>query len=103
LDTEQVLNMSPAEQLDLYEKYLWAWKYDGKVALGFMQAAPGKYYRMRSEGKQITSDLVVYSVGSPAWKANPGWRDRGGDITIGSINEYYRKKADDKAQWRSDQ
>jgi len=92
LDTEMVLEMTPAEQLKLYDKYLESWGYDGGVELGFMQAAPGKYYTLRKEGKRISNDLIVYPVGSPAWKVNPGWRERGrGHITIGSINDYYKK------------
>lgn len=93
LDTELVLNMKPEEQLDVYHKYLKAWRYDGSVALGFMQAAPGKFYRLKTNGRPITPDLVVYEKGSRAWEANPGWRGPNGDIIIGSINRYYAENA----------
>jgi len=35
---------------------------------------------------------VVYASGSPEWEQNPGWRpkdDKNGDITVGSIKQYY--------------
>jgi len=96
LDTELVLNMKPEEQLDVYHKYLKAWKYDGSVALGFMQAAPGKFFRLKTNGRPITDELIVYHKGSRAWRANPGWRGPDGNITIGSINSYYQ----DKSAWR---
>jgi len=86
-----VLHMYPHEQLDLYDKYLQAWNYDGSVALGFMQAAPGMFYRLKKRNEEITGDIVVYGKGSRAWKANPAWREtNNGPITVGSINRYYR-------------
>jgi len=93
LNVSKILKMTPAQQLDLYDKYLQLWNYDGTVALGFMQAAPGKFYKLKRQGVDITPDLVVYSKGSRAWRANPGWRLNGdGDATIESINQYYASK-----------
>lgn len=84
--TEQIQNMSAAEQLEVYDQYLGRWDYNGSNHLGVMQAAPA--YASRPE------TYVAYRRGSPAWYANPGWRPAdGGDITVGSINNYYRGQA----------
>ena len=84
--TEQIQNMSAAEQLEVYDQYLGRWNYNGSNHLGVMQAAPA--YASRPE------TYVAYRRGSPAWYANPGWRPAdGGDITVGSINDYYRGQA----------
>lgn len=83
--TEAILEMSPAEQLDLYDKYLSRWDYEGQVSLGVMQAAPAF--------ASATPDTVIYKKGSAAWKQNPGWRPAGGgDITVASIDNYYRRQ-----------
>lgn len=85
VDYDSILDMSPAEQLRAYEKYLDRWNYKGDVSLGVMQGAPA--YRNASK------DTVVYEVGSSAWKQNPGWRSNGnGPITVGSIDDYYRRQ-----------
>lgn len=79
---QDILSMAPAEQLKVYDMYLDKWDYSGKNSLGIMQAAPA--YANASE------DTVVYKKGSKAWEQNPGWRpSSGGDITVGSINNYY--------------
>lgn len=84
--TEQIQNMNAAEQLEVYDQYLGRWNYNGSNHLGVMQAAPA--YASRPE------TYVAYRRGSPAWYANPGWRPaNGGDITVGSINDYYRGQA----------
>lgn len=81
---DEVLNMSPSQQLDLYDRYLERWDYAGQ-GLGIMQAAPGH----RNKG----AEEVIYDVGSRAWEQNPGWRSAGGGaITRASINDYYRKE-----------
>lgn len=81
--TDDILSMEPAEQLRLYDKYLERWNYKGGNSLGIMQAAPA--FANASE------DTVVYKKGSKAWEQNPGWRPKsGGDITVASINAYYR-------------
>ena len=83
--TDQILKMSPAEQLDLYDKYLSRWGYTGDVSLGVMQAAPAF--------ANASPSTIVYEEGSAAWRQNPGWRPRdGGDITVASINNYYRRQ-----------
>lgn len=81
--TEDIVSMEPAEQVRVYEKYLDRWGYNGNVALGIMQAAPA-YANAGLED-------VIYSKGTKAWEQNPGWRPSdGGDITVASINSYYR-------------
>ena len=83
--TGQIQNMNAAEQLEVYDKYLTRWNYNGTNELGIMQAAPAYASRPPS--------AVIYPVGSAAWKQNPGWRSSGdGDITVASINAYYRKQ-----------
>lgn len=78
----EVINMEPAEQLLVYEKYLQRWNYDGDTGLGILQAAPA--YR------DADPDTVIYKKGSKAWEQNKGWRSRGnGDITKRSIEAYY--------------
>lgn len=85
IDYERILDMSPAEQLREYEKYLDRWEYTGSHSLGVLQGAPG--YRNADEG------TVVYEVGSAAWEQNPGWRSgRNGPVTVGSIDAYYRRR-----------
>lgn len=82
--TEQIKNMTPVEQLQLYDKYLETFDYRGGP-LGIMQAAPGYAGRAQS--------TIVYPVGSKAWTQNPGWRPPGGgNITVASINDYYNKQ-----------
>lgn len=84
--TDSIANMTPVQQVQLYEKYLDSFDYDGSNALGIMQAAPA--YANRSNGS------VIYSVGSRAWEQNPGWRDgEGGAITVRSINRYYERQS----------
>lgn len=83
--TSQIQSMSAAEQLQVYDEYLSRWNYTGSNHLGVMQAAP-------AYGSKPDS-FVAYRRGSAAWTQNPGWRPPdGGDITVGSINEYYRKQ-----------
>lgn len=83
--TEEILSMAPAEQAKVYEQYLDFWGYDGSNALGIMQAAPAF--------ANASPETVVYKKGSKAWDQNPGWRTSGdGDITVASINNYYRKQ-----------
>jgi hypothetical protein len=82
--TEEIAAMSPAEQVDLYGRYLEMWDYNPDMSLAILQAAPK--YRNESD------NFVVYKKGSKAWKANPGWRPGDdGDITVGSIKAYYGK------------
>lgn len=83
--TKEILNMSPAEQLKVYDKYLSKWNYSGNNSLGIVQAAPAYANK--------PPNTVVYKKGSKAWKQNPGWvPSDGGDITVASINSYYRNQ-----------
>lgn len=83
--TQAIARMRPVEQLELYDKYLQRWNYNGSVSLGVMQAAPAF--------ANASPDTVVYGKDTAAWRQNPGWRpSNGGDITVASINNYYRKQ-----------
>lgn len=85
-NTDQIYNMSPSQQLEVYDQYLGRWGYSADNHLGIMQAAPA--YASRP------ANSVIYPVGSRAWEQNPGWRPSdGGHITVGSINEYYSGSA----------
>ena len=80
---DRIKSMSPAEQVRLYSRYLENWSYNPQNTLAIMQAAPAL-------GKNTDRSTVVYKKGSKAWEQNPGWRPAdGGDITIGSINDFY--------------
>jgi len=82
---EEIRRMNRVQQLELYDRYLSRWNYSGKVSLGTMQAAPAF--------ANADPDTVVYKKGSKAWQQNPGWRPRdGGDITVASIDNYYRRQ-----------
>jgi hypothetical protein len=87
-----VLKMEPYEQLQLYEAYLDSWNYQGDIALGFMQAAPGKYWKMKKRGGRLNPSDIVYEKDSKAWRMNPAWRDENGKITVQSIRDYYGAK-----------
>lgn len=85
-DVNSIKQMSPAEQVRLYDKYLDRFGYKGDNALGIMQGAPA--YANRS------ANTVVYRTGTKAWEQNPGWRDgSGGPITVASMNRYYERQS----------
>jgi hypothetical protein len=85
-NTDQIAQMSPVQQLNVYDEYLDRWNYNGDNHLGMMQAAPA--YASRSGGS------VIYPVGSAAHTQNPGWRpSNGGHITVQSINDYYNRSS----------
>ena len=81
--TGDIQNMSPTQQLEVYDKYLDAFDYRGGP-LGIMQAAPG----YASKGL----DYEVYAPGTSAYEQNPGWVGADGKITVGSINNYYSEQ-----------
>jgi len=86
---DDILQMPPEDQGELYLKYLKRWGWKPGVPLGLMQAAPSLVRTWDSRSKED----VVYKKGSRAWKANPGWRPTGGgDITVSSIENYYASK-----------
>jgi len=85
VSTEDIMSMSPTEQVELYDKYLQRWNYSGGNRLGIMQAAPAFASKAPEE--------VIYAKGTAAWDQNPGWRELGdGPITVRSINSYYAKR-----------
>ena len=81
--TGDIQNMSPTQQLEVYDKYLDAFDYRGGP-LGIMQAAPG--YASKGLGYE------VYAPGTSAYEQNPGWVGADGKITVGSINNYYSEQ-----------
>lgn len=78
--TGQIQNMSPSQQLAVYDQYLSKNSYSGGK-LGIMQAAPAFANR--------SGNTIVYPIGSKAWQQNPGWRGSDNQITVDSINAYY--------------
>ena len=85
VSTSEILNMSPARQVALYDRYLERWNYNSSNRLGIMQAAPAFADR--------SPDDVIYAKGSKAWEQNPGWRElNDGPITVRSINSYYARQ-----------
>jgi soluble lytic murein transglycosylase-like protein len=92
--TAQIQNMTPAQQLTVYGKYLKQANYKGGP-LGMIQAAPGTYsnlIRQYGTWPAVPRQTEVYSTSSAAWRQNPGWRGPDGLITIGSIETYYNKQ-----------
>ena len=85
VSVDEIRKMSPAQQVELYGKYLDFWDYNPSNSLAIMQAAPALAKRSNPED-------VIYKVGSKEWKANPGWRSgKDGPITLTSINSYYNR------------
>lgn len=79
-----IAQLSPAEQLRVYDKYLDRWNFRNSSGLGIIQAAPA--FASKS------GDTEVYPRGSNAWNSNPGWRGSDGRITVDSINAYYNRR-----------
>ena len=85
VSTKDILNMTPTQQVGLYDKYLERWKYSSNNRLGIMQAAPAFANR--------EPEAVIYGKDTKAWKQNPGWRElNDGPITVRSINSYYARQ-----------
>lgn len=82
--TGEIQNMTPSEQLAVYDQYLDAFDYRGGP-LGIMQAAPA--YASKGLGYE------VYSPGTKAYEQNPGWVGSDGKITVASINSYYTNQS----------
>ena len=86
VDYKTIEKLSPSEQVELYDKHLERWGYDGSVPLAVMQAAPAKAKSLKGK----PDSTVVYSKNSKEWKANPGWRSKNdGPVTLGSLKGYY--------------
>lgn len=81
--TGAILKMTPAEQLEVYDRYLTQYDYRGE-GLGIIQAAPALRHKDQDE--------IIYAKGTKAWEQNPGWRDAEGNITRRSINNYYQRQ-----------
>jgi len=80
-NTGQIQNMTPSQQLAVYDQYLSKNNYKGG-RLGIMQAAPAYANK--------PGNFEVYKQGTKAYAQNPGWRGPDGRITVDSINAYYR-------------
>lgn len=92
--TGAIQNMTPAQQLEVYGRYLRQSDYRGGP-LGMIQAAPGTYKNLIGQygsWNSVPRDTEVYAQGSAAWQQNPGWRDASGRVTIGGIEAYYAKQ-----------
>lgn len=82
---KDILNMTPTQQVGLYDKYLERWNYSSDNRLGIMQAAPAFANRAPED--------LVYGKDTKAWEKNPGWRElNNGPITVRSINSYYARQ-----------
>lgn len=83
IDYKNLEDMSAADQLKAYDKYLERWGYDGTYSLGVLQAAPS--FRNASD------DTVIYTKKKDpkVFKLNPSWFDEDGNATVASINKYY--------------
>ena len=99
LTKEAIRNMSPTDQLKLYDDYLTKWNYDKKpnVHLGIMQGAPGKAANFTDLNEVVYPKFIKNKEGktivNPKWEQNPGWRpDNQGDITYGDMAKYYDRK-----------
>lgn len=87
-DYKTLENLTPSQQVALYDKHLERWGYDGSVPLAVMQAAPAKAKNLKGK----PDSTIVYKVGSDAWKENRGWRSsENGPITLGSLKAYYNR------------
>jgi hypothetical protein len=92
--TGEIQNMTPAQQLEVYGRYLRQSDYRGGP-LGMIQAAPGTYrnlIRQFGNWPAVPRNTEVYTPDTAAWRQNPGWRGPDGKITIGSIEAYYAKQ-----------
>lgn len=81
----RIRRMPAHEQLAVYDLYMQRYIGAGNNAKGklaMLQAAPAY--------ANDPDDTIIYKKGSRAWRLNPGWRDDGGDITVGSIKNYYK-------------
>jgi hypothetical protein len=94
--TENIRNMDPHEQLELYEKYLDMWGYQGNVHLGIMQAAPGAYHEAKDDSGWVDINKLAYEKDSDGWNDNAPWRGKDGDITFKSISDYYDKQGNNQ-------
>lgn len=81
---QSIAQLSPAQQLRVYDNYLDRWNFKNSSGLGVMQAAPVFASRPGS--------TEVYAQGTSAWKTNPVWRGPDGRITVDSINAYYNRR-----------
>ena len=79
---EEVIEMSAAQQVDVYSKYLYMYKGGNLSVYG---AAPS--YAHKSD------DTIIYKVGSKAWNINKSYRPAdNGPITVGSLKNFFNSK-----------
>ncbi len=92
--TGEIQNMTPAQQLEVYGRYLRQSDYRGGP-LGMIQAAPSTYrnlIRRYGTWESVPRNIEVYTPDTKAWAQNPGWRGPDQRITIGSIESYYARQ-----------
>lgn len=86
-DSKELAQLSPEEQYQVLAEYL--------TDSGVTEKSPPEDYALAIAapafvGKGAHDDMVVYPKGSEKWEANKPWRPAdGGDITVGSIIDYY--------------
>jgi len=79
---QEILRMTPAQQVDLYSDYLYLYKGGGVGSLSVYGAAPGFAHK--------PDDTVVYAVGSKEWNKNSWYRPAdNGPITVRSLKNFF--------------
>ena len=99
--TNQIRDLNPTQQLELYDKYLNRWNYRGDAHLGMMQSAPGLYSKFTPDN----NNQVLYNKEdaknnkdiAEIFERNKKWIDpESGNITLASVSKFY----DDAAKKR---
>ena len=99
--TDEIKNMSPADQLKVYDKYLSNAGYKGGDIGGILQAAPGwnRNFPTAPDSRVVYARTPEQQARNPGsvlfpkvYDQNPGWIGDNGLITKGSINQYYEKQ-----------
>ena len=85
---DEILRMTPAQQVDLYSNYLNGpprYRGGGFGSLSVFGAAPSFHHR--------SDDTVVYAVGTDKWNENSWYRPAdNGPITVGSLKNFLANK-----------
>jgi len=85
---DEILRMTPAQQVDLYSNYLNGpprYRGGGFGSLSVFGAAPAFHH--------MPDDTVAYAVGSKGWNKNPWYRPAdNGPITVGSLKNFLANK-----------
>jgi hypothetical protein len=92
--SEEIRQMTPTQQIELYEQILaqhrdrgWS---GGREGLALMQAAPASLSRNIGGDEDLGRYFPRFGINQRYWNANPGWRTNPtGPITPNSIARYY--------------